>query len=311
MASQQVPADSVLTRTTFFVVKKGYFGEHKTASLAGVQTDADKNRLSLGKRIVQMPETALIRSCDGRFRIWLNKNCTPFAEGTWNVSYGMVTAVAQRAQEWKDERALLVAAAGRAYPAEVEKQRREAKAGTGLAHLYDPRDYPSAERFMSEYWAEDRFIDFGVPGALMQVDPAIFEAERQKLVAEGERAKNLIQQHLAQQVIDITEHLHELLTPRSSGRKAAVRDGTLDDLFQFLDTLAARDVTGFAELQTITERLRQTAAGLDVETLRKDDTVRTRTASVMGEVRDAVAALIVDAPARGIRVRDDDESEVA
>lgn len=296
---------NVFARTMHFKVEKHSFGEHKKASLAAIKTKADKALLALSKRILEMPETTDIRTHDGHFRDWLNTVATPYADGVWLVGYDMVERVFAKAEAWEQERVRLVDVAADALPAQLELMRLRLEPGG----LFNPRDYPSVARFKAHYWVRHRFINFGAPDALQEINATIFARERQKVEAESARAVTLIEQHLAGSLLKITEHLADLLQPRAGGKKPALRDSALDGLLTFLDTIALRDVTGFKELKAVTTRLRRTAEGLSVDDLRDNDDLRARTAAAVEEARDAVAALVIeDANPRAMRIRDDDEA---
>jgi hypothetical protein len=310
MSTRPAPSADVFARTIPLKIERHAFGEHRKASLVPVEIhktnpddpEPDKRLLALSKRRIQMEETNAIRHCDVQFRQYLETVATPFADGLWLVPVGMVERVHARARAWEQERSELADAAALAYPGQLEAMRAP------LGPLFSLFDYPPVDQFRASFWVEWRFVDLGVPNVLREISVETFERERVKMQEAGDRARQMIEQHLAGSLLQITDHLAELLKPKANGRRSAVRDGTLDDLFQFLDTVALRDVTNFAQLREVTERLRATAAGLDVEQLRSDDTLRARTADAMTEARAAVSALVTEETRRAIRVRDDDEN---
>lgn len=259
--------------------------------------------LALTKRLIRMPETVAIHQRDTRFRDWLKTIATPF-RGLWLVPGGMIERTDAALEVWRNDREQLVEIAGDAYLQHLDEMRAPDKLGP----LFNPLDYPPKEVFKARFSIWWRFVDFGVPTVLREVRADVFERERQKLESEGMRARTMIEQHLAGALLKITDHLAKLLQPRANGRRAALREGALDDLLAFLDTIALRDVTGFQELQAVTDRLRATAQGLSVEDLRTDQTLRERTAATIEEARDAVSALVItDDALRTIRIRDEEE----
>jgi hypothetical protein len=211
MSSRQTPGADVFARTVPLVIERHYFGEHKKASLTAVETDADKALLALRKRLLRMPETQAIRHRDTGFRKWLETVASPFRAGVWLVPVGMVEKVDDAARVWEAERRELVEVAGSAYPVQVEKMREP------LGPLFNTLDYPPTDVFKAQFWIDWRFIDFGVPAVLQSVRAEVFERERQKLEAAGQKATDMIEQHLAGQLLEITEHLSDLLAPRAGG----------------------------------------------------------------------------------------------
>jgi hypothetical protein len=299
--TRQIPSPDVFARTIPLLIERHYFGEHKQASMSTVQTETDKALLALTKRLVRMPETAAIRQHDAKYRQYLKDNAIPLRASWWLVPIGMFDRVRDRSRDWERVRQEeLVPRAALAYPAQVDLMRGP------LGPNFNPMDYPPVERFMACFWVQWRFIDIGVPNVLREIRAEAFEEERAKVRAEADRAKTMIEQHLAGSLLKITDHLADLLRPKANGRKPGLRDGALNNLLEFLDTIALRDVTDFRDLQAVTARLRATAQGLTVEALR-DDEVRARTADAIEAAREAVNGLVTDETRRAIRFRDDEE----
>lgn len=305
------PGADVFARTVPFVYERHYFGENKKASMAhvevkkeGEEREADKRLLTLTKKLIEMPEIAAIRMSDMRFYKYLVDASTPFRPGFYLVALGMVERVHARATSWESERAALADEAAEKYQAKVHEMR------VPLGPLFNPADYPPTERFRAAFWVDWRFVDFGVPQVLRELRQEVFERERQKLEAAGNKARVLVEEHLAGALLKITAHLAELLTPRAGGKMPTLRSGALDRLFQFLNTAALRDVTDFKALQQVTGRLAHLASGLKVAQLRDDEDLRARMAAAMAEAKEQLAGLVSEETQRAILLRDD-EVEVA
>jgi hypothetical protein len=283
-----VTQTDVFHKTVPFIIERHYFGEQRGASLAGVETATDKTFLALSKRLLNMPETVAIHGCDGRYRAWLRTVATPWRSGIWLVPFGLIDAVVEHTKAYDAERGKLADAAAAAYPAAVEAMREP------LGPLFNPLDYPSKARFRAKWSIDYRFVELGTPGVLEQLKPELFAQEKAKLTASAGKVRVQIEQHLATALLDITTHLQGLLTPRANGKRAAVRDGALDRLFTFLDTIELRDVTNFAALRKVTTQLKRAAKGVTVEQLRTDDDLRAALAGTMAYAKDAVSALVVD-----------------
>lgn len=296
-----VPSADVFARTVHMVVERHYFGETRSASLATVQTEADKAVLALTKRLVKSPETAAIRQRDAQFRAWLRTVATPFRAGVWLVPVGLIERVEAEARRWVADRDRLADAAAVAYPGRIEEMREP------LGPLFNPMDYPPTDRFRADFWVAFRFIDFGVPNVLREIRADVWERERVKLEEARRQAREVVEQHLAGSLLRITDHVVDLLRPRANGRRPALREGALDDLLTFLDLAPLRDVTNFEGLQRAVEQLRRAADGLSVEGLRDSDELRDRTAAAVAAARDVVAGLVTEDTRRAIRVREEDE----
>lgn len=310
MPRQDQHSADIFARTVPFIVERHYFGEHKKASMAPVrlegQTPEDeakaKRMLALTKRLINSPETTAVRQRDRAFQSYLKSTATPWRPGFWLVPVGLVEQVDAVTTTWETERAALVDAAVEAYPAQVEAMADQ------LGTLYNALDYPSADRFRAAFWTESRFVDFGVPNVLRTLRADVFARERQKLERTSQQARTLIEQHLAGSLLKITDHLVTLLQPKANGKKPQLRDGALDKLLQFVNTIDARDVTDFSQLRKVTERLKRVATGVDVDQLRDDADLRARTAEAIEKAKAQVDRLVTEETRRAIRLRDAEDA---
>lgn len=299
----------VFARTVPLIVERHAFWEHKKTGMAGVnitgQTEEEQARtkalLALTKRLLNSPETSAVRQRDENFRKHLQTVTTPFRPGFYLVPVGLVERVDRDALGWETDRDALADRAAEAYPGHVTAMAER------LGSLYNPLDYPTQERFRAAFWVDWRFVDFGVPNILREIKADVFEREREKLARTGAQAREMVEQHLAGSLLKITDHVAALLKPRANGKMPALRDGALDRLLDFLNTVEARNVTDFKGLQTVTTRLKAMAKGLNIELLRDDEELRARTAVAIEEAKAAVDELVTEDTRRAIRLRDDDE----
>lgn len=302
-----VPGTDVFARTVPLLLEKHYFGESKSASMAPVSIDGQtpeqqartKALMSLSKKLLNSEEVRAVRYRDIAFRSYLNGIATPFRPGLWLVPVTMTEVAYSEAQRWERERSALADAAAAAYPRHVAAMREP------LGPMYDPRDYPPADVFRSKYWVSWRFINFGVSEVLKEIRADIFRLETEKLQRQASEARTLIEQHLRGSLLDITAHLRDLIAPKASGKRVAVKAGSFEKLNQFLETVEARDVTGDEDLRRVVRQLRTLNQGLDLEVLNDDEAVRDRVEKQMGAIVESLEGLVVDAPARGIRIRED------
>lgn len=310
-----VPAPETFARTVPFFVERHSWGEHRKASMSNVdikqmseaEAEAAKRMLSLRKRLLHSEKTCAIRQHDTRFRERLQDlAAAPFRPGLYLIPLGLMERVDDEAQAWLRTRDRLADEAAEEYPTLIGPMR------AALGPLFNEFDYPSRERFRACFWATYRFVNMGVPDVIRSIRAEVFTREREKLEEEGRRAAVMVQQHLRVHLLEITEHLRDLLSPKANGRLPALRDGALDRLFDFLRTVEARDVTNDGALRALVGRMR---ASLDdtvrgVDDLREDDDLRRRTASVMTDVHRALEGMVTDGPVRAMRLRAVDELEV-
>lgn len=313
--SSPMPTPETFARTVPFFIERHSWGEHRKASMATVdirqmtaeEAEAAKRMLSMRKRLLNSTKTCAIRQHDARFRERLQDlSAAPFRPGLYLIPIGLMERVANEAQAWLDTRERLADEAADEYPTLIAPMR------VALGPLFNEFDYPERAQFRACFWATYRFVNMGVPDVIRTIRADVFARERQKLEEEGRRAAVMVQQHLRVHLLEITEHLRDLLSPKANGRMPALRDGSLDRLFDFLQTIEARDVTNDGALRTLVRRMR---ASLDnsvrgVDDLREDDDLRRRTAVVMADAHTALESMVtIDGPVRAMRLRAAEELE--
>jgi hypothetical protein len=295
---------NVFERTVPFQFERHYFGERRKAEVAyEVETvDGDKpdeDYTSLTKRLIKSPTIAAIKTVDLHFGYDLAAAASPWRPGLWLVPVAMVERVNDRAEKWDIDRAEAVDKAVQAYPLIVETMKEK------LTTLFDPKDYPTADGFKSAYWTAWRFVDMGAPTLLKTIKAEVFARERRKVEAEGAKAAALIQQHLRGTLLKITEHVADLLAVKPDGKHKKLRDGSLDNLLKYLDTIALRDVTQDGDLQRVVNTLKGLGRGLSVEALKTDDLLRDATAAAFSKAASSLDALVVER-VRGVRFREEE-----
>jgi hypothetical protein len=304
-AIENAVGPELFTKTVPFIYEKHSFGEHKTASMSRVEVQTfeqeekpDKALLSLRKRLLDMPELNAIHQHDARFHRFLkNETSTPWKPGLYLVPAGLVPRVYARAEAWEQRRAELVQEAGAKYREHVVTAQQK------LGPLFDESDYPSLDRFIAAFWVKFRFIDIGTPNVLRTLNAEVFAREIAKVETEAREAQAAIREHLRVLLLDITETLATRLTPKGDGKFPRLQDNALDEVLQFLDTAALRNVTDDQQLQSFVATLKGLGNGLDVHALRDDTHLRAQTAAAIAAVKESLEPL-VQSRVRGIRVRE-------
>lgn len=310
--SPEMPSMQTFSATAPFFVERHSWGEHRKANMSAVairdaeDEAATKRMLSLRKRLLDSETTRAIRLLDTRFRERLHElSATPFRPGIYLIPLGLVERCFDEAQQYERERDALADRAAEEFPNLIAPMRAQ------LGPLFNPDDYPSPQRFRACFWVNYRFIDMGVPNVLRSLRADVLARERRAIEDEARQVVDLVKQHLRGSLLDITDHLRTLLAPKANGRMPALRDGALDRLFEFLQTLELRDVTNDGALRTLAGRIRQQIDGIsDVQDIRDDEALRQRMAASMEQAHRLLETMVEEgAPVRAYRLRD--ESEVA
>jgi hypothetical protein len=290
----------IMDRTFPLVVEFGRFGNRRKASMQAVTVNAEKELLSLSKKLLNSEPYDDIASHDRDIKVWLEGIAVPYPplRGVYLIPIPSVDAVKAQMDTFKAEREALVATFKSTYDATVESMAAE------LRELYCATDYPSAEEVAEKFTMSFQFRDFDVPGRLKAVNRAVYDSERAKIHAEFKDATVEIRNVMRAHVAELVDHLVDRLTPGPDGRKKKFRATSVTALQDFLTTFELRNVTGDMQLSQIVAQAKSLLSGVDVTQLRKEDGLRDALATGFTQIRMAMDGMVVKAPARLIAIGD-------
>jgi hypothetical protein len=295
------PRATLLERTICLAVHKKKFGNSRKASLAIVDTDADKALLGLSKRLLDSPELKAISGVDHELNAFLESICMPsmFKNGVYLLPIPLVERVEDELQQFKIKRQAAVDTFLEVYPDQVRAIE------TRLGSQYDARNYPTVEQMRLLFDLEWQYVSFGVPGSLKAIKASLFEDEKKKYEAKMQEAAEEYRSTLRARLYGFFDALAESLKPTSDGKKRRLYESTIDKVNQALALFEMQDATDDKELAPIVARGRAIMAGVDVEQLRDDDALRGRIESELSQALADMKTMIVDRGSRAIELEDD------
>jgi hypothetical protein len=170
-----------------------------------------------------------------------------------------------------------------------------------LGNLYDPMDYPSTLRGLFDLAWE--FPNVQPPDYLMQLNPAIYEQEKNRIAARFEEAVRLAEQAFVNEFAGSVSHLCERLS-EGDGEKKIFRDTAITNLVEFFDRFRQLNVHSNDQLDDLVVQAQNLVRGVEPQTLRANDTLRQHVATQLSSVQAALDGLLVDRPRRNLlRVR--------
>lgn len=306
-AAPAIPADAkgelVTAKTICVHVVKGKFGNKRRASTADVTVDADKRLLSLTKTMLDSPELVAIQRLDYEVRDWLASLClkSMFKGGVSLLPIGLVQEVHEGLQKFAERRALLVDAAVEAYP------QRVTETSTRLGVLHNPLDYPDAHQFRAAFKFEWQFITFDTPTRLKAINVAIFQAEQEKAQAKLRVVAEQCEQAMRAGMLDLVDKMVERLSPDTDGKPKRFHASLVENMNDWLRTFEMRNITDDAQLDQIVKRARMVLDGVDAKVLRENDAMRDAIAGQFQQIKDAMAAMVVERGTRAISFEDETE----
>lgn len=264
---------------------------------AEVAPEEDPDLFHVSKDLIDQDALKAIRRHASQFKTWMRTrravSCSLLRGGMYLIPAELVVDLDARYQAWQKERDELV----EAFIARYDALKTDARRRLGPKHYRD-QDYPPAAALDRAFGVTAGFLSIDVPKALERVDSKLFEREQARVEADWKDAWSEIRDAVRVAFAELVEHLAERLTPGEDGKRRIIRDSSIENLHEFLDTFAARNLTNDAELEALAAKARAVMAGVGGEELRSIDVTRDRVIKGMSEIRRGLDGLVVTAPRR-------------
>ncbi len=176
-----------------------------------------------------------------------------------------------------------------------------------LGNLYDPLDYPPTLRGLFDLAWE--FPNVQPPDYLMQLNPAIYEQEKNRIAARFEEAVRLAEQAFVTEFAALVSHLCERLSTDGGNEKRIFRDTAITNLTEFFERFRQLNVHSNDQLDNLVVEAQNLVRGVEPQVLRANETLRQHVATQLSSVQAALDGMLIDRPRRNlIRQRPDGET---
>lgn len=296
--------DEVPEKTVFLTVTLSRLGVRRKVSSSLVDTDADKSLLHVAKEILDSKELKEVQSVDTEIRTYLRTRCLPatFRRGFYILPLALLKEVDGKLYELKSNREKLVDEFLEVYPTRV------AEARVRLGGLFSNEDYPDLDTVQKAFGMQVRYINFGVPGTLLEVSKEIYEREKAEIAGELRETMEEVRMGLRAGFMEMVKCLTERLGSKDDGKPKTFKSPTIAKFKDFLEVFDARNVTDDEDLSNLVGKARGLITGIDAQTLRTDLTIRDMVKDGMGEVLSELETItVVDAPTRKYKFHLEDE----
>ena len=155
-----------------------------------------------------------------------------------------------------------------AYPEAKERARGK------LGVLFDERDYPTSEELRAEFKFDWHWVMLDVPDKLGSISSEVFKKEQEKARAQWALAQEEVQDGLRAMLKELLDHAAERLEPERDGKRKILRTSTLENITEFLDTFAARNVANDADLDALVTDCRKVLSGVSTKGLKDSAALR-------------------------------------
>ena len=293
--AQVLQATSAAVRVSFT-----WFGVRKTLTptqkaQAAETFGAEGQYLSASKKLLDtaLPAFRAVTSIRNRIVSYWRGMSLPYPEpGIRLIRQDRVETFHEKMTELRRELAEAVGELDRQLPL----LRRAAQ--QRLGSLFDPADYPTslADLFAVEW----DFPSVEPPEYLMQLNPALYEQERQRIVARFEEAVRLAEQAFIEELSRLVSHLVDRLSGDEDGRPKTFRDSSVGNLRQFFEQFRSLSVRSNPQLDELVATAQRALRGVQPQELRDVAALRQQLASRLSQVKAGLDELLVDQPRRRI-----------
>jgi hypothetical protein len=309
--AQEEDKIDILSKTTCLLLRFHKTGLIRKGNISKIQTEANKKRLGLHKKILTSENYDSMMLCARDCRRYAVKRQvpgSPFAEGTHLVPCPLVDDLNEKIanataayNRWAD---LFVAE----YESLVKEAKIELKDQFDPSNYYDVSTEAGRLALRSKFWVERRWFDWS-PTNESKVSSVIAEQERKQQADEIKNMAMEVKAALRLGLKRLVDHLVERLTPGPGGSRKVFMASTITKIVEFLELFSARNVCGDRELALLADQAKEVLDGQTPESIRGNDEVQTAVAARMSEVKENLDKLLRDMPERVIDLDDDDDDD--
>jgi hypothetical protein len=295
---QESPAQRLRRTAAAVRVTLHWWGVHRALTPQqrqeiGSVTAADARFLTAGKKLVDVRHEAFRRltSIKTRLSQYWRGITLPYTEpGVRLIRQSDIESFVHTLEGFRDELTTAEADLNAAYD-DIRADARHR-----LGRLYNPADYPAEIRNL--FAVEWDFPSVEPPSYLMEIAPAVYEAERQRVAARFDEAVRLAEQAFATEFARLLSHLTSRLADSPDGERQVFRDSVIHNLTAFFGRFAELNVRSNPELDALVEQAQQLVLGVTPQQLRDSDSLRQHVAAEMDRVQVEVEGLLTEAPRR-------------
>ncbi len=184
---------------------------------------------------------------------------------------------------------------------ELDRQYDELRttAAERLGDLYNLADYPpSLSELFSVEWD---FPSVEPPSYLLELNPSLYEAEKQRMAMRFEQAVELAETAFTEEFGKLVGHVTERLSGVSEdGRPKTFRDSAVTNLREFFERFRTLNIHSSKELDELVDTAQCALGGVGPQKLREDGDLRQRIATQFSAVASSLEGMMIDRPRRRV-----------
>lgn len=167
-----------------------------------------------------------------------------------------------------------------------------------LGSLFNSADYPESLRGMFQVTWD--FPSVEPPDYLRQLNPEVYRQECERVAGRFDEAVQLAESAFVEELQSLVSHLTERLSGQTDGKPKVFRDSAIENLTEFFARFRELNVRSNEQLDELVGQCQQVVTGVEPQTLRDNQVLRTSVASELSQVQNVLDDLLVDRPRRNI-----------
>ena len=249
-----------------------------------------------GRKLLLPPDcTALIKQIIGKARHYLRKIALPFPiTGCLLVPKKLIPDIQQGLEDLQWEYDSAVENFLHGYPQAIE----EARANMG--ELFNSCDYPTREQLQSRFRFQWRYITVG-PSNSNVLPPSVYKDEVEKFRNLMEQARQEAIASLREEFVALIGNLTDKLSGSEDGKPKKLRDATVENLKDFLDSFANRNIFEDGQLAELVSRCKAIISGTTARDIRTSMQVKETLHSEMTNLLESMNGAFENLPRRKLR----------
>lgn len=168
-----------------------------------------------------------------------------------------------------------------------------------LGDLYNPADYPPS--LSGLFTVEWDFPSVEPPSYLLELNPALYEQEKQRMAQRFEQAVELAESAFVEEFGKLIGHVTERLSGvNENGQPKTFRNSCIENLREFFERFRSLNVHSSKELDDLVDTAQQALGNTGPQKLREDTDLRQQIATQFSAVASSLEGMMVDRPRRRV-----------
>lgn len=265
----------IFEKCVLMSINLGKFGIHRKADKSKMQTPADKEMVTFGKKLLDSPELKAIGQLDSQIYKYLHwkggMRSLPFdfKDGVYLVPLSLLQEVELKLLCFLELRNNLVDAFLKVY----QKQIEEAEKRLG-EHHFNKNDYPSIKELAKKFYMHWQIFILEVPETLKSVSPTIYKEEQERIANQMSEGLQEILKLMRHEAKSFFKRLVGKLTPNKDGSYPSLEEDTFGRIKDFVNNFQARNICNDRDLGVAVEMAKQALKGVQICDLENNELLR-------------------------------------